>query len=260
VRCTPLLDKTDGGIFADRDYGACTGPVTVEVGEATPQDDTGHRTEADENASYAPPPPPGDNGVLVPVNTQTTLAKVVGKGFTEWEYPTGLLPETFSGLEYVSGPNDLVLGSKGSWRKPVTLKHGPSGAEVLVNCYRRREEPTEPPDPNLPGTPFVPPEEPDHRYESAEFHDLKAAVAREKSRGVFVFLDGGILFKVEVSGGSSEQRQKLVRSTAEAIWEFRHREDTASECDDSSTRDSKGSPNSNGAVPGIGKAGGGPRP
>jgi hypothetical protein len=173
----------------------------------------------------APSGPPVGDSVLIPINTQTTLAEVVGKGFTEWEYRTGLLPEKFPGLEYVSGPNDPGLGAKGAWRKPVSFKHGPSGAEVLVNCYRRRVKLTHAPDPNLPGTPFVPLEEPDYRYESTEFHDLKAAAAREKPRDVFVFLDGDVLFKVEAFGGGPEVRQELVRSVAEAIWQFRHGED-----------------------------------
>jgi hypothetical protein len=196
------------------------------------------------------------------VNTQKTLIEAVGKQFKDedWEYPSDLLPDTFPGLEHVSGPGDSGVSGKGVWRKPVTLKHASSGIEVLVNCYRRREQPAQSLDPSLPGTPFLPLEEPDYRYESTEFHDLKAAAAREKTRDVFVFLDGDVLFKVEASGGSSEQRLKLVRSTAEAIWRFRHREDTATAGDDSSTRDSKKPPNPNGAVPGVGKAGGRPRP
>jgi len=156
---------------------------------------------------------------------------VVGKRFTDtdWEYPSDLLPDTFPGLEHVSGPGDPRLSpkGKGSWRKPVTLKHGPSGAEVFVNCFRRREEPAHARDPNLPGTPFLPLTESDYRYQPTDFHALKAATAREKTRDVFVFLDGDILFKVEAPGATPELRLKLARSTAEAIWKFRHGKDTA---------------------------------
>ncbi|MBC8869321.1 MAG: hypothetical protein H8E44_07875 [Planctomycetes bacterium] len=224
VRCTPLFDKTDGGIFADRGYGACTGEVSVEVVDPPERDGERGRAEADRNV---PAGPPGGDRAVVPVNTQKTLIEAVGKQFTdtEWEYPSDLLPDTFPGLEHVSGPGDPGVSGKAAWRKPVTLKHGPSGTEVFVNCYRRRKQLAQPLDPNLPGTPLLPLTEPDYRYQSADFHALKAAAARETTRDVFVFLDGDIMFKVEVSGVTLELRRGLVRSTAEAIWKFRHRRD-----------------------------------
>ncbi len=148
---------------------------------------------ADENAPGAPPQPPGADYALGAVNTQRTLIEVVGKQFTDWTYPSDLLPEEFPGLKYVSGPGDSGLSPKAAWRKPVTLKHDPSGADVFVNCYRRPEKRSRLRDPNLSGTPSVPLTEPDYPYQSAEFHALKAAAASVKTREVFVFLSGNDL-------------------------------------------------------------------
>ncbi len=176
----------------------------------------------------APVQPPGAGPVLIPVNTQKTLAAVVGNRFTDWAYPADLLPKKFPGLEHVSGPGDPELPAKAAWRKPVALKHGPSQAEVFVNCYRLAPKQPQPADPNVSRTPFLPLTEPDYRYESAEFHALKAAAAQEGSRNVFAFLDGDVLFKVEVSDGNSERRKALAHSTAETIWKSRHKDDAPS--------------------------------
>jgi hypothetical protein len=158
----------------------------------------------------------------VPVNSQASLTKIVGKGFDDEtrEYPKGLLPAKFVGVALVSGPEDVDLSFKAAWRKPVVLKHAASGAEVQVNCYLRREQRAEA---LLPKTPFQTLTEPDAEFEAAKFHDLKAATASADGRAVFAFVDGAHLFKVVATGGKKpEELQALAMAAAEAIWAHRH--------------------------------------
>src|SRR5688500_17708554 len=76
-------------------------------------------------AAETPTPdgPPGNEPPRVVVNSQKSLAEIVGEGFRDeaWDYPAELLPREFPGLVYVSGPADRGIDPKAAWRKPVIL-------------------------------------------------------------------------------------------------------------------------------------------
>ena len=165
------------------------------------------------------PSPAAETVAQVPVNSQKSLAAIVGPGFPDgaWEYPTGLVPRAFAGLTYVSGPGDAGLAPKAAWRKPLLWQS--KAVTLAINCYR--QQPAQP-DRGAGGTPFVSLEEPDYRYEAQAFHGLPAAAAAASGRAAFVFRDGAVLFKLEASGGTAEERRQVAVATAEAMWKFRH--------------------------------------
>ncbi len=161
----------------------------------------------------APPVGPGGGPARVVVNSQESLAEVVGDGFRDeaWVDPAGLLPGEFPGLAFVGGPADVGLAPKAAWRKPVVLRDEAAGVEVAVNCYRAR------PGPGAgPGTPFAPLLEPDYGYAKAEFHGLRAGAAAAGGRDVIAFRDGDLLFKAEASAGTPEARRRSAGAAAEA--------------------------------------------
>ena len=164
---------------------------------------------------------PDAAGPLVPVNSQKTLADIVGVGFQgeAWTHPAGLLPSEFPELAYISGPSDADQAPKGEWRQPVVLRHQASSVVVHVNCYRRREVPAAPAD-KAPLTPFVPLMELNYQYEPIRFHDLRAATATTENRDLIAFRHGDILFKVDAADGSAKVRRRMAVATAEAIWDF----------------------------------------
>ncbi len=157
----------------------------------------------------------------VTVNSQRSLVATVGEGFPDeaWEYPTGLVPTVFASLDYVSGPADVGLLSKGGWRKPIVLKHSSSDVVVHVNCYRRREKRDAVG--SNPSTPFTPIVEPDYSYKSIKFHNLQAAHASAEDHDVIAFRHGDILFKVDASDGKASTRRTLAVSVIKAIWKAR---------------------------------------
>ena len=168
----------------------------------------------------ATPLPPGRGPARAVVNSQKSLAEVVGDGFRDeaWIDPAGLLPGEFPGLTFVGGPADVGLAPKAAWRKPVVLRDEAAGVEVAVNCYRARPRPV----PGAgPGTPFAPLMEPDYGYAKAEFHGLRAGAAAAGGRDVIAFRDGDLLFKAEASGGTPEARRKSAGAAVEAVWKFR---------------------------------------
>ena len=78
---------------------------------------------------------PNGNTRAVIVNSQKSLADVVGDGFRDkaWEYPAGLLPRVFPDLTYISGPGDQGLLGKAAWRKPVP----PEGRDLRRRSLRQ---------------------------------------------------------------------------------------------------------------------------
>jgi hypothetical protein len=164
----------------------------------------------------SPDGPPGGEPPRVVVNSQKSLAEVVGEGFRDeaWDYPAELIPREFPGLAYVSGPADRGTEPKAVWRKPVILRDG-TGVSIAVNCYRAREK--QPKGPGS-GSPFAPLLEPDYEYSKTEFHKLRAATASNEGRDVFAFRNGDHLFKIEATGGKPDARQKAKEAAADAIY------------------------------------------
>jgi hypothetical protein len=181
--------------------------------------------------------PPGSGVAMrATVNSQQSLADAVGAEFQgeTWEHPSGLLAREFPGFTYVSGPYDKELSGKAQWRKPVILKNKTSGMELAINCYRHRPPPPPRPKPAtekekslIAGSPSMPLDEPNYPYKPIEFHQLRAATAGSGGHEAFVFRDGDLLFKIEVTGGKTEDRQKAAAAAAEAIWKFRQTKEKA---------------------------------
>lgn len=166
-------------------------------------------------------PPPGAEAAQVAVNSQESLRDAVGEGFQDhaWEYPSGLLPKSFVGLIYSSGPSDAGLSPKARWRTPIVFNDKNTGVKLSINCYHRREK--EAANSAL-GTPAASLLEPDYGYQKSEFHGLPAATASIENRYVSVFRDGDRLFKIEATGGKTTALREAVAAVAEAIWMFHH--------------------------------------
>lgn len=156
------------------------------------------------------------------VNTQKSLAEIVGEGFRDetWEYPWNLLPADLPSLDHVSGGSKDPGDGKGVWRRPVVYTQKATGVLVALNCFRRKEKPLELVGGNN-SQPFTPEYEPNYAYQVVEFHDLKAAAASDENDEVFVFHKGDILYKVVATKGDANARKNVVHAVVEEIWQVK---------------------------------------